>query len=269
MAVAAASAPRANNERDKGGITAPYLRGPAGGIVSKIISLKKARLSHVRASRSKLPKSSAVTDPPVSTAIRSASEREGQPDPSQSCVTLPFEMPTRRAKSLRAMPFDRRYSANFMEQIFRPAKIDLQDPVLAGLHGQAAGRHENFSMPKAKQKQPDIALEQLPAGQLQPTFIKAWRKKKGLTQTQLGESVGVSTATISQIENSNTPYTQTHLERIAAALGCTPCDLLMRHPDDPEGIWSLWQRATPDQRARILGMIEGFLGADRGRANNF
>lgn len=97
---------------------------------------------------------------------------------------------------------------------------------------------------------------------LRPTFIRQWRKKKGWNQAKLADAIGVSTATISQIENGETGYKQEYLEGIAYALGCEPADLLMRDPSDPEAIWSLWDSAKPAQRKQILGIIRGLLGSE-------
>lgn len=95
---------------------------------------------------------------------------------------------------------------------------------------------------------------------LRPTFIKQWRKKKGWNQAKLADALGVSTATISQIENGETGYKQEYLEGIAEALGCEPADLLMRNPTDPEAIWSLWDRAKPAEKQQIIRVIKGLLG---------
>lgn len=114
-------------------------------------------------------------------------------------------------------------------------------------------------MAKTKRAPKEQVVETRFKQPLQPTFIRQWRKKKGWNQTRLADAVGVSTATISQIENSETGYKQEYLEAIADALGCTPADLLMRNPDDPQAIWSLWEAAKPAQRKQIIGIIEGLL----------
>lgn len=117
-------------------------------------------------------------------------------------------------------------------------------------------------MAKAQPKQRHIVKPRFKEPSLRPTFIKQWRKAKGWSQGKLADAVGVSTATISQIENAKSPYTQGHLEGIAEALGCEPADLLMRNPADPEAIWSLWEAAAPAQRRQIIGIIKGLLGSE-------
>lgn len=59
-----------------------------------------------------------------------------------------------------------------------------------------------------------------------------------MSQTELGHAVGLSTATISQIENANTGYSQANLEALARVLGVHPIDLLVCDPNQhPKGIW--------------------------------
>ena len=66
---------------------------------------------------------------------------------------------------------------------------------------------------------------------------------------------------LSEIENGNTAYTQVTLEGLADALGCQPADLLTRGPDDPAGIWTLWDRADDYQKGQIVAMVSAFLDA--------
>ncbi len=59
-----------------------------------------------------------------------------------------------------------------------------------------------------------------------------------MSQTDLGTAVGLSTATISQIENAKTGYSQATLEAVARALDVHPIDLLVCDPvHHPKGIW--------------------------------
>lgn len=99
---------------------------------------------------------------------------------------------------------------------------------------------------------------------LQRTFIRAWRKSAGMNQAELGAYIGVSTATISQIENAETGYKQEYLEGIAEAVGCDPADLLTRAPDDPAPIWKLWDSATPAQRQQFVRVAAALLTSNGG-----
>lgn len=213
-----------------------------------------------RASGAKTKKSSAVTAPSVTRAMRSATSREGQPLPSQREVTQPPVTPIDWANSPFLTPLSSSQVANFMTGTFSPAKISAQVKILAPLHRQMNAVGRKFRMAKPKQKQRDIVQTRFKTSVLRPTFIRQWRLKKGWNQGQLAEAIGVSTATISQIENAKTGYTQAHLEAIAEALSCDPADLLVRDPSDPSAIWSLWDRAQPAQRKQVLRIIEGLLG---------
>lgn len=217
---------------------------------------------HTRASAgsasSRRRKSSAVTAPSVAKAIRSATARDGQPSSSQSCVMRPLDTPTLAAKSRRVMPDSSMYADSFMDRIFSPPKISMQVKVLAPADGQNPAIHRKFSMAKTKGRQDQIVQTRFKEG-LRPTFIRAWRKKSGKTQTDVAEFLGVSTATISQIENGETGYKQEYLEGMAYLFGCEPADLLVRDPADKEAIWSLWDNAKPAQRKQIIGIIEGLL----------
>jgi DNA-binding Xre family transcriptional regulator len=123
-----------------------------------------------------------------------------------------------------------------MDEAFSPAKTLAQVKVLVPLHGQAAELNQQFSMGKKGTTKRKPVLP--PSTLLQRTFIQKWRKHRELSQTELGEAVGLSTATISQIESANTGYSQANLEAIARALKVHPIDLLVCDPNQhPNGIW--------------------------------
>lgn len=149
-----------------------------------------------------------------------------------------------------------------MGAAFSSSKILAQPKLLAQLDGQELAAHRNFSMAKKAARKPKPEVEERPRQPLRSTFIKQWRKKKGWNQAKLAEAIGVSIATISQIENRETGYKQEYLEGIAVALGCEPADLLVRDPNDPEAIWSLWESASPAQRKQIIGIIKGLLSSE-------
>lgn len=140
-----------------------------------------------------------------------------------------------------------------MGEGFSPSKNLAQVKVLAPMDGQAEAIHRKFTMAKgAQQKRKEIPAP--PEKRvLQRTYIREWREKRlGWNQTELGEYLGVSAATVSQIENAKTGYKQEYLEAIAEAAGCDPADLLVRGPDDLEPIWKLWEGAGAAQRKKIL-----------------
>lgn len=112
-------------------------------------------------------------------------------------------------------------------------------------------------MGKAQQKQTVETRFKKPP--FRPTFIRQWRKHRGLTIEQLAERSGMSNGNLSNIERGKTGYNQDTLEALAEALQCAPADLLMRDPSDPRAIWSLWDSAKPAQQQQIIGIIEGLL----------
>lgn len=83
------------------------------------------------------------------------------------------------------------------------------------------------------------------------TFIKEWRNHRGLSQEQLADRLETSVASISRIENGTQPYTQDVLEALADALMTDPASLLMRNPEDPEAMWSIWDQAKKGERQLI------------------
>jgi transcriptional regulator with XRE-family HTH domain len=91
------------------------------------------------------------------------------------------------------------------------------------------------------------------------TFIRQWRKYRNLTLAQLADRVGTTHATLSRIERGIQPYNQPLLEAIAEALGTDPASLLMRNPEDPEGIWTLLDNAEPAARRQLIAIAQTLL----------
>jgi transcriptional regulator with XRE-family HTH domain len=95
-----------------------------------------------------------------------------------------------------------------------------------------------------------------------PTFIRAWRKHRGLTLAQLADrlqvelEVDISEGQLSRIERGETPYSQDILEAVAQALRCEPADLIMRDPTQPDGIWSLIDTLQPAERAQAIAVLK-------------
>ncbi len=94
-----------------------------------------------------------------------------------------------------------------------------------------------------------------------PTYIRQWRKYRGLTLDRLAERVGAliggfTHASLSRIERGLQGYTQPVLEAIAEALGTDVASLLSRDPADPEGIWSVWEHAKSGERRMIVDLAK-------------
>jgi transcriptional regulator with XRE-family HTH domain len=89
-----------------------------------------------------------------------------------------------------------------------------------------------------------------------PNFVRAWRLARGLTLEQLAERVGVSHATIQRIETQKQRAPDYLFDALAEALGTDKASLHMRDPSDPEGIWAIWDEASPLERRQIVELAK-------------
>jgi transcriptional regulator with XRE-family HTH domain len=99
---------------------------------------------------------------------------------------------------------------------------------------------------------------------LLPTFIRQWRKHRGMTLGEVADIVNISHASISRIETGAQPYSQPILEGIAGALDTDPASLLSRDPSDHEAIWSIWDIAQPFERELIVNVATAILKTRKG-----
>jgi transcriptional regulator with XRE-family HTH domain len=84
------------------------------------------------------------------------------------------------------------------------------------------------------------------------TFIRQWRHHRGLTLERLADLVGITHASLSRLERGLQPYSQGVLERLADVLETDAASLLIRDPTDPDGIWTVWDQASPSERRQIV-----------------
>lgn len=82
-------------------------------------------------------------------------------------------------------------------------------------------------------------------------FIRQWRQYREMTQATLAERIGIDRSYLSSIETGRRRYDQPLLEAAAEALRCTPADLVMRDPSQPEMLWSIYDQLTPVQRVQL------------------
>jgi transcriptional regulator with XRE-family HTH domain len=84
------------------------------------------------------------------------------------------------------------------------------------------------------------------------TYIREWRKYRGLTLEKVADRLDMTPGHISMLERGQRGYTQETLEAVASALQTDVASLLMRDPTDPDAIWSIWDLAKPGQRRQIV-----------------
>ena len=84
------------------------------------------------------------------------------------------------------------------------------------------------------------------------TYIREWRKYRGLTLEKVADRLDMTPGHISMLERGQRGYTQETLEAVASALQTDVASLLMRDPTDPDAIWSIWDQAKPGQRRQIV-----------------
>jgi transcriptional regulator with XRE-family HTH domain len=83
------------------------------------------------------------------------------------------------------------------------------------------------------------------------TFIREWRKHRGLTLERLAERVRMTPSALSMLERGQRGYSQESLEALAEALMTDPASLLMRNPEENDAIWSIWDNASPGEKRQI------------------
>lgn len=93
-------------------------------------------------------------------------------------------------------------------------------------------------------------------------FFREWRKHRGFSQEELGEIIGLTTSSISQLETAKQGFTDTTLMALAEALSCSAGDLLMRNPLDTDAPWSIWdhvKRLPEAKRREVVAVVETLL----------
>src|SRR4029077_5836025 len=102
------------------------------------------------------------------------------------------------------------------------------------------------------------------------TFIRPWRKHRGLTLEQLAErmeriaakreiELPTTPSYLSMLERGQRGYIQETLEGLAEALETDVASLLTRDPADPESIWTVWGEAKPAQRRQIVEVVKAIV----------
>lgn len=92
------------------------------------------------------------------------------------------------------------------------------------------------------------------------TFFKAWRKKRKMTLEQAAEKAGMTAGNISAMERGAQGYTQDGLESLSEAYGVAPGWLTDVDPASVNDIISIWERAKPSDRKKIVDIAETIVG---------
>ena len=95
-----------------------------------------------------------------------------------------------------------------------------------------------------------------PRKQYRRTFIREWRKFRGLTLEQLAERIGMKASTLSYLERGQSAYTQGTLESLALALNVEVASLLTVDPgkegDVVDLVRIIREKKLDEQAKRIL-----------------
>jgi transcriptional regulator with XRE-family HTH domain len=95
------------------------------------------------------------------------------------------------------------------------------------------------------------------------TFIREWRKKRGLSLQQLadrlevepGGDLLVSYSSLSRIETGKQPYSQPVIESIARALDVSVPMLLEAHPEREGEIVDLFRLMPPERQEEAIKIL--------------
>lgn len=96
------------------------------------------------------------------------------------------------------------------------------------------------------------------------TFIREWRKFRGMTQEQLADRLGWSVSNVSQLEQARQGYSQEGLEALAEALDCDVGQLLMVDPTKDDAMWSIWEKAQSGERKMIINVAKSIVKTGTG-----
>lgn len=92
------------------------------------------------------------------------------------------------------------------------------------------------------------------------TFFREWRKYRDLTLEIAAERAGMTAGNLSAMERGTQGYTQAGLEALATVYGCDPGMLLTVDPSRDDAIWSIWERAKPGDRQKIVDIANTIVG---------
>ena len=92
--------------------------------------------------------------------------------------------------------------------------------------------------------------------------IRDWRKHRGMTQSELGDSVGYSKVHISRWESGMRRINLDQLQALADVLQCTLYDLIYCNPEDDIDLFNMWAELTDEKRDMFRAMIKGLINQE-------
>jgi transcriptional regulator with XRE-family HTH domain len=110
-------------------------------------------------------------------------------------------------------------------------------------------------------------------------FFRQWRKFRNLSLEQVTERIkelaaaryptesekkafrriGATHGNLSRIERGLVPYNELLLELLAETYQTDKASLLMRNPEDPSGIWSIWDQIPATERDHAAEVLRTFV----------
>lgn len=96
------------------------------------------------------------------------------------------------------------------------------------------------------------------SGELDRTYLRAWRKARVGSQARLGELMGTSGENISRVETRTYGYTQAFIEEAAAALGVPVWALLSCDPanyEELEGLFRMVAALPPEPQKQAIRVL--------------
>lgn len=112
---------------------------------------------------------------------------------------------------------------------------------------------DTSSMPKKARPHPKTTRK--------PTYIRPWRKHRGLTLAQMVDQlftlheIEISEGQLSRIENGKSPYMQDLLEAMADVLQVEAASLIMRDPERQE-FWTIYDKLSPADRKQAVEYVD-------------
>ena len=94
-------------------------------------------------------------------------------------------------------------------------------------------------------------------------YLRAWRKKKGLTLEQLAEKVGTTRSVVHLLENEQRPLSAKWLRKFAEALDTTPGRILDVDPDEASAeVLDIWDSISKRDRPRAVRVLRSLTGTN-------